>query len=139
MDQERLHTNIQTSKEFGVNIASQDQAALASTAGGSSGRDVDKIKALEELGYRFYQAKKISTLMVEGAVLNLECRLFKEIPMGSHTMFVGEVVEASINRDKSPIAYHRGKYGQVAHNLQKPRQHKREEIGSIIAKHRKPS
>jgi hypothetical protein len=35
---------------------------------------------LEELGYRFYKAKKIDTLMVYGAALNLECSLFKEFP-----------------------------------------------------------
>lgn len=131
------HANIEASKEFGVSIASQEQAALASTAGGSSGREVDKIKALQELGYRFYQAKKIDTLMVDGAVLNLECKLFKEIPLGSHTMFVGEVLEASINWDRTPIAYHRGKFGQVVHNMQKPMQRRRDEIGAVISRHRK--
>jgi flavin reductase (DIM6/NTAB) family NADH-FMN oxidoreductase RutF len=131
------HVNIQASKEFGVSIASHEQATLASIAGGSTGREVDKIKALEKLGYRFYQAKKIDTLMVEEAVLNLECKLFKQILLGSHTMFVGEVVEASINRDKIPIAYHHGKYGQVIHNMQKPAQHKRDEISAVIAKYRK--
>src|SRR3990170_4724695 len=42
--------NIQKTKEFGVNIAAADQNIVASIAGGSSGRNVDKIKILKELG-----------------------------------------------------------------------------------------
>ena len=75
--------------------------------------------------------------MIEGAVLNLECKLFKEIPLGDHTMFVGEVVEASINQDKRPFALHGGRYGQVVHDVQKPSQNDRDKISAVIAKYRK--
>ena len=131
------HENIKVSKEFGVCIASTEQTGISSIAGGNTGREVDKIKALEEFGYKFYKAKKINALMVENAVLNLECKLFKEIPLGDHIMFVGEVVEASINRDKTPLALYGGKYGQVTHNIQKPSQLERDNIRAVIAKHRK--
>ena len=59
-----------------------------------------RINAEKELGFRFYSAKNIKVLMVEGAVLNAECRLFKEIELGDHVMLVGEVVEASLNNGK---------------------------------------
>ena len=131
------HENIKSSKEFGIGLASSEQAAISSIAGGNTGSQVDKIKALEDLGYRFSQAKKINALMIEGAVLNLECKLFKEIPLGDHTMFVGEVIEASINQDKAPLALHGGKYGQVIHDVQKPSQNDRDKISTVIAKHRK--
>ena len=131
------HANIKSSKEFGISIASAEQTGISSISGGHTGREVDKIKALEEFGYKFSQAKKINALMVDGAVLNLECKLFKEIPLGDHTMFVGEVVEASINRDKTPLALHGGKYGQVVHNIQKPSQDERDKISAVIAKYRK--
>jgi flavin reductase (DIM6/NTAB) family NADH-FMN oxidoreductase RutF len=39
-----IHENICASKEFGISLASQQQAALASIAGNSSGREVDKIR-----------------------------------------------------------------------------------------------
>jgi flavin reductase (DIM6/NTAB) family NADH-FMN oxidoreductase RutF len=131
------HANIESSKEFGISIASTEQAGISSIAGGNTGREVDKIKALEEIGYKFNQAKKINALMVDGAVLHLECKLFKEIPLGDHTMFVGEVVEASINQDKTPLALHGGKYGQVVHNIQKPSQNDLDKISGAIAKYRK--
>jgi len=43
--------------------------------------------------------------VVDGAVLNLEYKLFKEVPLGDHTMFVGEVVTASINRYKKYLMF----------------------------------
>src|SRR3989338_173370 len=57
------YENIRKSKEFGVNITATDQPTLASVAGGSHGKEFDKIKALKELGFKFYDAKKIKTLM----------------------------------------------------------------------------
>ncbi len=131
------HANIQASKEFGVGIASTDQSGISSISGQNTGHEVDKIKALEEFGYKFYQGKKINVLMVEGAVVNLECKLFKEIPLGDHSMFVGEIVEASINGDKTPLALHGGKYGRVTHDIPKPTQNERNKINEVIAKYRK--
>lgn len=51
---------------------------LSSVAGGSSGKNTDKIGALKELGFKFFKAKKIDVLMVEDAAMNAECRLVKE-------------------------------------------------------------
>ena len=65
--------------------------------GGYSGNDYDKISALKELGFEFYNANHIKTLMVKGASLNVECNLYKEITLGDHIMFIGEVIDAVHN------------------------------------------
>ena len=129
--------NIQKSKEFGVNITSTEQTVMASIAGGSTGKEIDKIKVLEELGFKFYKGKKIKTIMVKDAVLNVECKIIKEIQLGSHIMFVGEVIEASINSDKTPVAYHKGRYGKVEFSIPKPTEQEREKINKIVEKFRK--
>ena len=129
--------NIQKTKEFGVNICATDQNVMASIAGGSSGKNVDKINALKELGFKFYKAKKIKTLMIEGAVLNLECRLFKEIVLGDHVMLVGEVIEVSLNKNKEPLAYHKVKYWKIGENISKPPEHELEKIRKVVEKHSK--
>ena len=131
------HANIQKTKEFGINLAAADQASLASVAGGSHGREFDKISALKELGFRFYQGKKIKAMMVEGALLNIECRLFKEIPLGDHTMFVGEVVETNINKGKKPLAYHNLMYGVVEPKIPKPSEQERARVKEIVDKYKK--
>ena len=130
------HPNIKKSKEFGVNLAAYDQNILASIAGSSSGKDVDKISALKELGYKFFKAKKIDVFMLEGAAMSAECKLFKTIELGDHTMFVGEVVEL-YPVGKEPIVYHAGKYWKLENQVTKPTQEERDKIREIVEKYRK--
>ncbi|MBI1935578.1 flavin reductase family protein [Candidatus Woesearchaeota archaeon] len=129
--------NIRKSKEFGISIASTEQNVMASVAGGSSGKNIDKVAALKELGFKFYNAKKINALMIEGAVMNIECKLFKEIILGDHTMIVGEAIDASLNEGKEPLAYHKLKYWKIGENIPKPQAQELEKIREVVEKYRK--
>lgn len=128
--------NIRATKEFGVSIAAKEQSVLSSMSGMSSGHDVDKIKVCEELGFSFYKAKKIDVLMVKDAALNVECKLFKEIELGDHVMMVGEVIDTDLS-GKTPIAYHKGRYGEVNFSIAKPSDKEREEFKKIVEKYKK--
>jgi len=129
--------NIKETKEFGVNICSTEQSVMSSVSGTNTGKSVDKIKVLEELGFKFYKAKKIKTLMVKDAVINVECKLFKEILLGDHIMFIGEVVEASLNKNKDPLVYHKGKYWNVGKIIEKPPEKELEKIRKLVENYRK--
>ncbi len=129
--------NISATKELGVNIASTEQATLTSTSGHYTGRELDKIGLLEELGFGFYKAKKIKPPMVKDAVINVECRIVKEMPLGDHVMFIGEVLEASANAGKDPIAYNMLMYGRVVHDMPKPSDEERKRLAAIAEKYRK--
>lgn len=131
------YANIKKTKEFGINLCATDQAVLSSVAGGYTGKEYDKIKALKELGFEFYNAKKIKVLMVKGAAVNIECKLIKEITLGDHAMLVGEVVGASNNSDKEPLAYHKGKYWMMNSNVDQSTQEERERIAKVVEKHKK--
>ncbi|MGI0082912.1 MAG: flavin reductase family protein [Nitrosopumilaceae archaeon] len=131
------HANIRDTKQFGVSLCAADQSVMSSVAGGNSGKAVDKIKALQELGFKFYKAQKIKPPMVDEAALNVECKLFQEISLGDHTMFVGEVVEASTNSDKEPLAYSKGKYWKIGQNIEKPSAEELERIKKVVEKFRK--
>ena len=115
------HKNIMETKEFGVNLAAIDQNVASSVSGGSSGSKVDKIAILKELGVEFYPGTKIGALMVKGAALNAECKMIQAIELGTHTMFVGEVVEAAVT-DKEPLTYHDGKYWKLTEQIEKTSQ-----------------
>lgn len=130
------HENIIKSKEFGVNVAAFDQNVVSSVAGSSSGKSIDKIKVLMDLGVEFYEAKKIDVLMMKGAALNAECRLVKAIELGDHTMFVGEVVEIS-SIDKQPLVYHGGKYWELGEQIKKPGPDTLDKIQSLVEKYKK--
>lgn len=129
--------NIVETGEFGVNIASTEQNVFASVAGGSSGKKVDKVAALRELEYDFYEAETIDVLMVEGAALNVECRVVEETGLGDHTMFVGEAQKVDA-REPEPLAYHNGRYWKMnGDKIQKPPQEELDRIEEIVDKHSK--
>jgi len=131
------YENIKETREFGVNICSTDQTVLSSIAGGNSGKNVDKIAILKELGFKFYPGKKIKSLMIDGTALSVECKVIKVIELGDHTMFIGEVVEASREYNKEPLAYHKGKYWRLTENIPKSVEKEVERIKQIIEKHKK--
>lgn len=128
--------NIMATKEFGVNIAAADQTLMASIAGGSTGKKVDKIGVLKELGFKFYKGKSINTLMVEGAAMNAECNVLKVIELGDHTMFVGEVIEATATQ-KEPVVYHKTKFWKFGENVQMSAEKELERIKQLVEKFRK--
>lgn len=130
------YDNIMKTKEFGVSICADDQNILSSIAGGSSGRAVDKIKVLKNLGFKFCKAKKIKSLMVKDAAANIECKVVRKITVGDHILFVGEAVETSTT-DKRPMIYSSGKYWKFGEQIQKPHQEFLDNIDKLIEKHKK--
>jgi flavin reductase (DIM6/NTAB) family NADH-FMN oxidoreductase RutF len=128
--------NIKETKVFGVSICSKNQNVVSSIAGGSSGKEVDKIAVLKDLGVEFYKAKKIDMLMIKNASLNVECKLVKEVVLGDHIMFVGEAQEVSVS-GKEPLAYHDGKYWNLTNQIEKPSKEKLDEITKLVEKHKK--
>ena len=110
---------------------------LSSVAGGYTGSNYDKIDALKELGFEFYKAKRIEAIMIKGAAVNIECILSKEISLGDHTTFVGEVIEAYNNPDKVPLAYYGGRYFIMNTNVEKPSYEEREKIRKVVEKYKK--
>ena len=126
--------NILESKEFGVSIAALDQNVLSSVAGRHSGHDVDKVALLKELGFEFYEGKKIKAPMVKGAAMNAECKLIQVVDIGDHPLFIGEVVELS-HSAKEPLLYQPGKYWRLGENLAQPPQEFLDKIAKLAEKH----
>ena len=129
--------NIMDTKEFGVSLCAIDQSVMASISGGYTGKGYDKISALRELGFKFYKAKNIKALMVKDAAINVECKLVKEVPLGDHIMFIGEVLTATNNPKKEPLAYHKGRYWIMDKNVEKPSEKQQEKIKNIVEKYKK--
>ena len=99
------HEAIAASKEFGVSLCSEDQSRLASFAGHFSKDDTEKLSS--EL-FETYPAKHIRAPLIQGALLNAECKLVDSFPVGDHTAFVGEVIAATWDPSKRPLVLHRG-------------------------------
>lgn len=131
------HENIEETGCFGVCIASEEQSALSSIAGGSSGKKVDKVSALRDMGFTFSQGKHFDLLLVDESALILECKLVEKVVRGDHTVFTGEVVSLLHDSDKQPLVYHGGKYCSIGEQLPKPTDEERANMKAFVEKHAK--
>ena len=103
----RTHDLILESKEFGVNLVTEEQVTAMGLAGHYSKADTDKLSS--EL-FETYPAQKIRAPMIQGALLNAECRLVETHVLGDHTAFVGEVVSFRVNPEARPLILHHGSH-----------------------------
>jgi flavin reductase (DIM6/NTAB) family NADH-FMN oxidoreductase RutF len=83
------HDLIKKTKEFVINFLPYSLANEVNYCGTHSGRTTDKI---EETKLNLVDSGKIKTPSIKEAFANMECKLFKTISLGDHTLFVGEIV-----------------------------------------------
>jgi flavin reductase (DIM6/NTAB) family NADH-FMN oxidoreductase RutF len=88
------HEIIQVTQEFVVNVPSLHQAKAVDWCGVVSGRDVDKFAAK---GLTPAAAMKVNCPVVLECPLNIECRVQKSIILGSHTLFLAEVIAVQVS------------------------------------------
>lgn len=81
--------SIKHSKAFTVNIPSEKYLKEADFVGMVSGRDCDKFK---ETCLTPEKSKLVNAPIIKEFPYALECKLVRQIELGSHTMFVGEIM-----------------------------------------------
>jgi flavin reductase (DIM6/NTAB) family NADH-FMN oxidoreductase RutF len=81
--------NIKLNEAFTVNIPSEKYLKQADFVGIVSGRDVDKFK---ETLLTPEKSKLVNAPIVKEFPYTLECNLVRQIDLGLHTMFIGEIV-----------------------------------------------
>ena len=75
--------------EFVINLTDAELAKATDWCGVRSGKDCDK---LAEMGLTPGKAEVVHAPIIEEAPLSIECRVKEIIPLGSHDMYVAEVV-----------------------------------------------
>lgn len=97
---ERLsYEYIKETKEFSVNLPNSSMTRILDFCGVKSGRNIDKIKICK---LNLKNSTKINVPYIENCPLNLECRVKNMIPLGSHDLFLSDIV--SVNVDESIIS-----------------------------------
>lgn len=84
---------IKETGEFVINLATKDLVRALDYCGVRSGRDVDKYK---ETGLTVLASKEIAAPGIMESPVNLECRVTEVKPLGSHDLFLAEVVSVTI-------------------------------------------
>jgi len=118
---------IKKNKEFVINLTTEQLARITDFNGVKSGKNIDKFK---ETGLTPVKTKKINSVLIEESPVNIECKVKQVIPLGSHDMFLAEVVSVSVNEnlldektdafrlDKAKlISYSHGFYYKLGENL----------------------
>lgn len=85
---------IEETKEFVINLSTEEIVKAVDFCGVRSGRDVDKFK---ETGLTPVPAQKVKAPLVEESPVNIECRLKEIVKLGSHDMFIAEVLGVNVD------------------------------------------
>lgn len=97
------HDKIAKSQVFGLTVLSENtDSSLIATFGYKSGKEVDKFSGLS-----FTNGQHTGVpLLHQSGMATLECKVVKTMEVGSHTVFVGEVIDATvIDKDAREMTY----------------------------------
>lgn len=112
--------------EFVVNLTTEHLVFATDYCGVKSGRDVDKWK---EMNLTRESGEVVKAPMIKESPVNIECRVTEEKDLGSHVMFLAEVVSVHVDKaymddqqkfhlDKAnPIVYSHGTYFGMGREL----------------------
>lgn len=136
------HDIIKKTGEFVINLTTEKLAFATDYCGVRSGRDVDKFK---EQNLTPAESQVVSCPSIAESPVNIECRVTEIKELGSHDMFLAEIVSVSVDEDLMDekgrlcleeaglIAYNHGHYfglkkteiGRFGYSVMKPKTRKR--------------
>lgn len=118
---------IRRNMEFVINLTTEELARATDWCGVRSGRDYNKF---EEMQLTPGPSEKVSAPIVMEVPLSIECRVKEIVPLGTHDMFIAEVLNVQAdsrylneetgkwNLDESlPLVYVHGGYYKLGEKL----------------------
>lgn len=120
---------ISRNMEFVINLTTEELARATDWCGCRSGKKFNKWK---ETGLTPGKALIVNAPIVNESPVNIECRVKDIIPLGSHHMFISEVVNISADEkyleensgkfnlaDAKPLVYNHGNYYSIGKKIGK--------------------
>lgn len=120
------HPMIMETGEFVVNLTTKDLVQATDYCGVRSGRDEDKFAVMK---LTKGEAEKVNVPIIMESPVNIECKVKQVLELGSHDMFVAEVVNVQISdeymdekgafhlNDAGLLAYSHGQYYELGEKL----------------------
>lgn len=87
---------IKETQEFVVNIPDKKMVFATDFCGTKSGKNVDKFK---EMKLTKTSAQVVKAPLIKECPINIECKLKEVKELGSHDMFIGEIVAVNADQD----------------------------------------
>jgi flavin reductase (DIM6/NTAB) family NADH-FMN oxidoreductase RutF len=120
------HHMIKESGEFVINLVTEELTRACDLCGVKSGRDGDKFALA---GLTRAKANQVSVPLIAESPVSLECRVKQVLELGSHDMFIAEVVAVDVDErymdekgkfclnDAKLMAYSHGEYYGLGEKL----------------------
>lgn len=103
----RTHALVSAAGKFGVTILAEDQEEVSNCFAGRIPDTEDRFADCEVE----YLESKIP--FIKGGLSFFECKVHQTIPMGTNTLFIGEIVETKATQDGKPLLYFDQKYQKL--------------------------
>ncbi len=122
------HDIIERTGEFVINLVTKDLTYATDYCGVKSGRDVDKY---EKLGLTPVSVEGVSCPAIAESPLSLACKVKEVKELGSHDMFIAEVVSVTVDdkymnadgkfelNSTGLVAYSHGEYFELGEKIGK--------------------
>ncbi len=99
--QNYTHEFISKSKILSISVLSEETPMkFIGTFGFRCGRDIDKFD-----GVNFRIGKTKTPIVTDYSIAFIEMKISDKIDVGTHTIFVGKVIDADILSDENPMTY----------------------------------
>jgi len=112
------HKIITKTKEFVINLVPEKLVKEMDWCGVNSGRNYNKFK---EPGLTPVNGQKVKAPLIMESPVNIECMVKDIISLGSHDMFLSEIVAVNTDEgyefDNSLVSYNNGKYYKLGEYL----------------------
>ena len=117
---------IRETGEFVVNLTTEELLKATDYCGVRSGRDEDKFRAA---GLTKGEAQQVNVPIIMESPVNIECKVKEIVPLGSHDIFIAEVVNVQVSDEymnekgtfdlsaAKPLAYFHGRYYEMGAEL----------------------
>lgn len=117
---------IKESGNFVVNLVNRNLVYATDYCGVKSGRDVDKF---QEMKLTPLPSQHVDAPGIEESPVNLECRVTQIIPLGTHDMFLAEIVGVTVDEqymdekgkfrlnESGLVSYSHGEYFELGKKL----------------------
>lgn len=92
------------SSKFAVHILSQDQEELCWAFAGKDSERFSKAN---------WCLSKDNLPILSGSLGVMECKMIHQIEAGDHYVFIGEIINLDVNKDKEPMLYFRRNVGSI--------------------------
>ena len=102
------HDHLSRAGAFAMNILSEDQQVVSQTFAASNEPEEGRLQGIA------YRIGGNGAPIIDGCIAHIECEVTERTDAGDHTIFIGSVLDATIDHEAQPLLFYRGKYRKLA-------------------------